>query len=73
MGSENELEDEVEDVPTKKACVSGLGSEVSPVFSYVSSIEMLESFRSCKPVSIGSASSSSILHQISEMYPSKRP
>ena len=38
MESENELGDEVEDVPTKKACIAGLGSEVSPVFSYVSSL-----------------------------------
>ena len=38
MEPENELKEEVEDVPTKKACISGLGEEVSPIFSYVASL-----------------------------------
>ena len=38
MESENESKEDVGDAPTKKACIAGLGSEVSPVFSYVSSL-----------------------------------
>ena len=38
MKSENELKEDVGDVPTKKACVAGLGSEISPIFNYVSSL-----------------------------------
>ena len=38
MEPENELKEEVEDVPTKKAYISGLGSELSPSFSYMASL-----------------------------------
>ena len=38
MDPESEPNEEVGDAPAKKACVNGLGSEVSPIFSYVASL-----------------------------------
>ena len=38
MESISESNEEIEDIPAKKACIGGLGGVVFPIFSYVASL-----------------------------------